>query len=151
MLTKTRAYSIASQRLGSRDFWRIANSVLCKSKSAIPPLFNRPEMVCPASDKAKLFPKNFSKNSNLDDSGIFLPSLPSKTNLKLHNIHVTPKLAKKVIINRDLPKVFGPDCIPVVVLKNVNYFDVDLRSSRIIGLERFLLSKIIDVTIFFCW
>ena len=32
--------SITSQILGSRDFWRIANSVLNKGKSAIPPLFN---------------------------------------------------------------------------------------------------------------
>ena len=37
--------SITSQKLGSRDFWRIANSVLHKGKSAIPPLFNRPGVV----------------------------------------------------------------------------------------------------------
>ena len=57
-------------------------------------------------------------NSNLDDSGISLPVFPSRTNLKLHNISVTPKMAKKVIINLDLPKASVPDCIPVVVLKN---------------------------------
>ena len=28
------------------------------------------------------------------------------------------KMVKKVIINHDLPKTSGPDCIPVVVLKN---------------------------------
>ena len=71
--TKTKE-SITSQKLGSRDFWRIANSsVLNKRKSAIPPLFNGPEVLSSASDKAKLFAKNFSKNSNLDDSGISLP------------------------------------------------------------------------------
>ena len=70
--TKTKE-SITSQKLGSRDFWRIANSVLNKGKSAIPPLFNGPEVLSSASDKAKLFAKNFTKNSNLDDSGIFLP------------------------------------------------------------------------------
>ena len=75
--------SITSQKLGSRDFWRIANSVLNKGKSAIPPLFNSPEMLSFASDKAKLFAENFSKNSNLDDSDISLPVFPSKTNLKL--------------------------------------------------------------------
>ena len=37
--TKTKE-SITSQKLGSRDFWRIANSVFNKGKSAIPPLFN---------------------------------------------------------------------------------------------------------------
>ena len=71
--------SITSQKLDSRDFWRIANSVLNKGKSAIPPLFNGPEVLSSASDKAKLFPENFSKNSNLDDSVISLPVFPSKS------------------------------------------------------------------------
>ena len=75
--------SITSQKLGSRDFWRIANSVLNKGKSVIPPLFNGLEVLSFASDKAKLFAENFSKNSNLDDSDISLPVFPSKTNLKL--------------------------------------------------------------------
>ena len=75
-------------------------------------------MLSSASDKAKLFPENFSKNSNLDDSGISLPVFPSRTNLKLYNISVTPRMIKKVIINLDLSKASGPDCIPVVVLKN---------------------------------
>ena len=61
---------IASQKLDSRDFWQIANSVLNKGKSAIPPLLNGPEKLSSASDKGKLFAENFSKNSNLDDAGI---------------------------------------------------------------------------------
>ena len=75
-------------------------------------------MLLSASDKAKLFAENFSKNSNLDDSGISLPVFPSRTKLKLHNISVTPKMVKKVIMNLDLSKASGPDCIPVVVLEN---------------------------------
>ena len=62
--------------------------------------------------------KTFFKNSNLDDSGISLPVFPSRTNLKLHNISVTPKMVRKVVMNLDLSKASGPDCIPVVVLKN---------------------------------
>ena len=116
--TKTKE-SITSQKLGSRDLWRIANSVLNKGKSAIPLLFNGPEVLSSASDKTKLFAKNFSKNSNFDDSGISLPPVfPSRTNLKLHNISITPKMVKKVIMNLDSSKASGPDCIPVVVLKN---------------------------------
>ena len=115
--TKTKG-SITSQKLGSRDFWRIANSVLSKGKSFIPPLFNRPEVLSTASGKAKLFAKNFSKNSNLDDSGISLPVFPFRTNLKLYNISITPKMVKKVVTNLDSSKASGPDCIPVVVLKN---------------------------------
>ena len=110
--------SITSQKPGCRDFWRIANSVLNKGKSAIPPLFNGPEVLSSASDKAKLFAENFSVNSSLDDSGISLPVFPSRTNLKLHNISVTPKIVRNVIMNLDLSKASGPDCIAVVVLKN---------------------------------
>ena len=65
-----------------------------------------------------MFSEKFSENSNLDDSGNSLPVFPSRTNLKLHNISITPKIVKKVIMNLDLSKASGPDCVPVVVLKN---------------------------------
>ena len=71
-----------------------------------------------ASNKATLFAEKLSKNSNLDDTSISLPAFPSRTNLKLHNISVTPKMIKKVIMNLDLSKASGPDCIPVMFLKN---------------------------------
>ena len=48
-----------SQKSGSRDFWRIANSVLNKGKSAIPPLFNGPEVLPSAFDKEKCLLKTF--------------------------------------------------------------------------------------------
>ena len=112
--------SITSQKLGCRDFWQIAYSVLNKSKSAIPPLFNGSEVLSSASDTAKLFAENFSLNSNLNDSGVSLPVFPSRTNLKLHNISVTPKMVREVVMNLDLSKASGPDCIPVVVLKSVS-------------------------------
>ena len=115
--TKTKE-SITAQKLGSQDFWRITNSVHSKSKSAIPPLFNFLEVSSSASDKAKLFAKPFSKNSNLDDLGISLPVYSSRTSLKLHNLSVTPKMVKKVITSLHSSKSSVPDCIPVVVLKN---------------------------------
>ena len=59
--------SITFQKLRSWDFWQIPNSVLSKGKSAIPPLFNGPEVLSPASDKAKLFAECFSMIANLDD------------------------------------------------------------------------------------
>ena len=77
-----------------------------------------PEVLSSASDKAKLFAEKFSKNSNLDDSFISLSVLPSRTNLKVHNISATPKIFKKVIMNLYLSKASGPDCIPLGVLKN---------------------------------
>ena len=57
-------------------------------------------------------------NSNLDDLGIFLPAFPSRTNLNLHKMSMNPKLVKMIITNLYLSKASGPDCIPVVVLKD---------------------------------
>ena len=74
-------------------------------------------MLSSASDKAKLFAKNFSKNSNLDYSDISLSGFLSRTNLKLHNISVK-EMVKKVIKNLDSSKTSGPDCIPLVLLTN---------------------------------
>ena len=74
-------------------------------------------MLSSASDKAKLFAENFSMNSNLNDLGILLPIFPSRNNLKLHNNSETPKMVRKAIMNLNLSKASGPDCISVVVLK----------------------------------
>ena len=58
-------------------FWRIADRVLNKTKSAIPPLLNGVEVLFSASDKSKLFAEDFSRNSSLDDLFIYLPVFPS--------------------------------------------------------------------------
>ena len=71
-----------------------------------------------SSASAKLFSKSFSKNSNLDGSGTSLPVFPSRTDLKQHNVSVIPKLFRKVRTKLDFSRASGPDCIPVVVLKN---------------------------------
>ena len=98
-------------------------------------------MLSSAFEKAKLFAGNFFKNSNLDDSGISLPVFPSRTNLKLH-ITITPKMVKKVIMNLDLSKASGPDCIPVVVLKNcepeLSYILAELFMSEGVLFSRLL-------------
>ena len=109
--------SITSQKLGPRNFWQLANSVLNKGKSAIPSLFNGPEVLSSASNKAKLFAENFFKNSNLNNSSIFLIVFPSRTYLKLYNISVAPNMVKEVVMNLYLSKTSSPDSILVVVLK----------------------------------
>ena len=50
---------------------------------------------------------NSSQNSNVEDLGISFPIFPSRTNLKLHNISVTPKWIKMVITNLDSSKASG--------------------------------------------
>ena len=47
--TNKKKESSTSQKLGSRDFWCIANSVLNKGKSFVPPLFNGTEVLSSAS------------------------------------------------------------------------------------------------------
>ena len=44
---------------------------LLKGKFTTPSLLNDSEVLSSASDKAKLFAKNFSKNSDLDDFYLF--------------------------------------------------------------------------------
>ena len=38
--------------------------------------------------------------------------------MELYNVSLNSKMVKKVITNLDSSKASGPDCIPVVVLKN---------------------------------
>ena len=59
-----------------------------------------------------------SKNSNLDDCGFSLSVFSSITIWKLYNISITHKIVKKITLNLDSSTASGPDCIPVVVLKN---------------------------------
>ena len=84
----------------------------------MPPLINGPDLLSFVYYKVKSFRKHFFKNFNLDDSRKSLPGVPSTTNQKLHNISVTLKTVKKNITNLDSSKASGPDCIPVVLLKN---------------------------------
>ena len=65
--------------------------VLRKMPAAIPSLFHGPDVLSSVSYKAKLFPQDFSKNCNLDDSGI---SLAVSLYPRLHSISVTPKMVK---------------------------------------------------------
>ena len=66
-------------------------------------------MLSSVSDKANLFAKSVSKNSSLDDFGIYslfcFPFPVFLTDLELRNISVIPKVVKKVILNLDSSKV----------------------------------------------
>ena len=73
---------------------------------------------------------------------------PSRTNLKLCNVSVTPKLVKEVITNLTTSKASGTDCFPVVFLKNyepelsyilAELFNMCLKESRFQGCWKVLL------------
>ena len=117
MLIKQKSPSLP-RNLALGTFGELPIVFSIKVKSAIPPLLEDLEVLSSASVKAKLFAENFSKSYNLDDSNICLPVVPSKTNLKLHDSSVTPKIVKKVLTNLDLSKASGPDSIPVLALKS---------------------------------
>ena len=72
MLLKQKNLSLP-RNLVLETFGEFLIDVLNRSKYAITPLFNDPEVLSSAFDKAELYTKNFSENSNLDDSGMSLP------------------------------------------------------------------------------
>ena len=86
MLIRQKSPSLA-RNLALRTFGELP-IVLSTKVNLLYLLFNSLEVFSSASDKVKVFPENFPKNSNLDDSGISLHVFPTRTNLKLHNISV---------------------------------------------------------------
>ena len=109
--------SISSQKLGSWTF------------GELPVVFSRKLNLLYFLYSAiqKCFPVHLIKQNYLIKTllrtlilmtGIFLTAFPSRTNLKLHNISVIPKVVKKVVTNLDSSRVSGLDCMPVLALKN---------------------------------
>ena len=67
MLILIKKFFVISQKLGFRNLWGIANSVIGKGRYVIPSLFSECAMLSSTTDKAKLILKSLSKNLNLDD------------------------------------------------------------------------------------
>ena len=61
------------------------------------PLYNDPEVLSSESDKSNLYAKNFSENSNLDDSNISLPDYLSRTDLKLHDFKILKEYVTRIV------------------------------------------------------
>ena len=108
---------LLTQKIGSRDFWRIYKSCTNFGKSSIPPLFKDPEVLTSSADKAELFAKMFSENSTLDDSNQELPDFPLRTDSILSNVDISSKKVSFIIASLDPSKASGPDGIPVIVLQ----------------------------------
>ena len=112
------ANSIANQRLGSKDFWRIVNSVLKRNKSSLPSLSTGSDrMATTSAEKAELLCSTFAQNSSSEDDGRALPIFPKRSKSTLNIPSITVKQVRKIIAKLDSSKSSGPDGIPVVVLK----------------------------------
>ena len=109
---------IQDQRLGSRQFWKITNSVLHRGKSPIPTLLNGPEVLVSSADKASLFGRMFASNSNLDDLNHPVPLFESRTESALSCLKITVREVRSFISALSVDKATGPDEIPIIVLKN---------------------------------
>ena len=82
--------SIDNQKLGSKDFWRIYNSVMKRDKSSIPALsIDNTHMATSSADKAKFLCQEFAKNSSLVDSGQNPPPFPPRTGETLLPLKIT--------------------------------------------------------------
>ena len=110
--------SILSQRLGSKDFWRIANNVMNRGTSSIPPLFNGPEVLTSSKDKANVLAERFAANSTIQEGEHTLPCFPLRTECVVPKPIITPKNITTIIHSLDSSKATGPDGIPIVVLKH---------------------------------
>ena len=91
--------------------------MLNKGASPIPPLFNGPEVLSSAPDKAELFAKIFATNSNIKDDGVPLPDFDTRTDIDLTSLDFSVKTISSIISNLDPTKATGPDGIPVVLLQ----------------------------------
>ena len=109
-------------------------------------------MLSSASDKANVFAKSFSKNSNLVDLDIFLLVFPSRTSLKLHNSRLV------------IPVVVLKNCEPEFLYILVELFSVFLKNLvfQIVGRSRWwsmhsrvlakgLRLKAATLLVFFLW
>ena len=115
--TETTRKRIEAQKLGTRDFWKIYNSVVNNGQSTIPPLSNNHEVACTATDKANLLASRFASNSTLDPAHHSLPDFPLRTDATLDDLKITPSQVHGIIKNLDTSKACGPDLIPAVLLK----------------------------------
>ena len=110
---------VSSQRLGTKDFWKICNRVLNKTKSSSTPLVNADGSVSVSSDsKAQRLCDQFASNSTIRDAGVQLPSFPPRTQHSVSLPLISSKRVQKLIFELDSSKASGPDSIPVTVLRH---------------------------------
>ena len=108
---------IESQKLGSRDFWKIFNSSYRKGRSTVPPLFVGAQVLTSSQDKAEVFGQSFSTNCSLSSLNHPIPNFPPRCSDTVSDIRVTPHSVARIISSLRNSIASGPDHIPVIVLK----------------------------------
>ena len=83
----------------------------------IPPILNGPKFLSSTAPKAKYFCEIFSKKCNEHDLSGSLPTLPTRTFLKLH-VSLTYVLVKKATSTLDCSEAPVSDSITTVILQN---------------------------------
>ncbi len=103
----------------SRDFWHLAKKISSNfTSSSFPPLLNPDGSTAVSSiSKAELFSQTFSNNYTLDDSG-HIPPTYHPTDSFMTVIKILPNDVFYVLSGLNPQKVFGPDGVPPIVLKN---------------------------------
>ena len=108
---------VAKQKFGSRDFWKIINSVLNRGKSAIPPLINGAQIIHSSKDKAELFARIFSSNCTQSPTCINFSDSTEPISKKISDLQITPSSVCRAISNLDSSIASGPDSIPAIIFK----------------------------------
>ena len=109
---------IASCQTGSRSFWSLAKIVSHNFCHSFPPLKNNSgSSSCTPSSKANLFASTFASNSNLDHQDFQPPLYPTST-ITMPPIKLSTRKVRKVLLQLNISKSSGTDCIPAIVLKS---------------------------------
>ena len=116
---------ISDQTLGSKDFWRILNSVLNRGKSSVPPLVSGSQIIQSSKGKAEVFATMFAEHCRLSSAPKFPPYFEPRKSSEdlsetgLDDIQFTPFVISRVLSKLDTASASGPDRIPAIVLKQL--------------------------------
>ena len=99
------------------DFNKKNLTDLKKSNKSIPPLIDDDNVVEIDRDKAELFNKYFSMQSNLNDSNVNTPDLDIMHDFELTDIELTDGQVRDILQTLDISKAIGPDMINPRLLK----------------------------------
>ncbi|KAK3087860.1 hypothetical protein FSP39_011626 [Pinctada imbricata] len=123
----------------SKGFWKLAKLLTKNSGNScsIPPLLNNDTLTIESNDeiKASILNDYFTGISNLDDSGIVVPTIDPKTNKTLSNIEISTTDVCDILKNLKLGKASAKDGqqpnIIFILADDYGYNDIGYHGSEI--------------------